>query len=424
LFLDVPYGSWFYNDITELANTPTHGYGKFISSIAYNVTEPGFPVYDKIFEITEMTTAISLGQVITESINNPISVYQNNVNIGYLRIENTANDTIVHLKRYAPQGSFIRVIAWGVPKMMQDTDPAQPNYSPTRGPVVPDYTDVEMPNTALGFKSKYPSYVYVYATNYEHFSETVRLNGTPLRRVPSVLDTSLKQYWREAYKTDILFVESENKFYEWDVSLGDYATTYIPSEELIYTITSQGKYITSPYLNNEFVTASYIIGIPQNGIVREATYRVYTENIYAKSTKMVYTNRFFPSVLTTKLQTLLFLDRLTIHLILTYSSVRDVNDLLSDKEYTESVFADVRELASEPWWWKYIRNLENLKLSNGVYLLNYGPFGEVLTDATPRPTNTKLGYLNPITGYEQLITRGEVAYLINRFRKYYIEVLG
>lgn len=122
---------------------------------------------------------------------------------------------------------------------------------------------------------------------------------------------------------------------------------------------------------------------------------------------MVYTNRFFPAVYTTRLQTLLFLDRLTVHLLLTYSSKRKVEEVLSDKEYTDSAFKDIRELNAEPWWWKYIRNLEDLRLSDGTYLLNYGVVGEALPDSQTRPANAQLGYLD-YYGNSRLITRGEM----------------
>lgn len=423
MFIDVRPSDWYYDPISELNDTPTYGYVKFLDNIPYNVMEANAPIVDKIFYITEMTSVISLGVQLAESINNPISVYLNGAEIGYLKIESTQNDTLIYLRRYVPQGSFVRVVAWGVPRMTQNLDRNAPNYDPTGGPVPANYTGVKMPSVQLGFTKDYPSYVYVYNPAYRHFSEVVRLRGTQLRRVPNVPDTTLKRFWREGFQTDYVYVESEDKFYEWNAAENDYASTYTPTDPLIYTITSGEKLVTSPHLNNEFVTASYLIGIPQNGIVRGNTYRTYTENTYASSSRMVYTNRFFPAVYTTRLQTLLFLDRLTVHLLLTYSSKRKVEEVLSDKEYTDSAFKDIRELDAEPWWWKYIRNLEDLRLSDGTYLLNYGMVGEALPDSRTRPANAQLGYLD-YYGYSRLITRGEMANLLNKFRKYYIEVLG
>ena len=50
-------------------------------------------------------------------------------------------------------------------------------------------------------------------------------------------DTTLKRLWREAFQSDYVYVESEAKFYEWNGAENDYASTYTPTDPLIYTIT-------------------------------------------------------------------------------------------------------------------------------------------------------------------------------------------
>ena len=67
------------------------------------MTEANAPIVDKIFYITEMTSVISLGVQLAESINNPISVYLNGAEIGYLKVESTQNDTLIYLRRYVPR---------------------------------------------------------------------------------------------------------------------------------------------------------------------------------------------------------------------------------------------------------------------------------------------------------------------------------
>jgi hypothetical protein len=44
MFIDVRPSDWYYDDISELNDTPTYGYVKFLSNIPYNVMEANAPI--------------------------------------------------------------------------------------------------------------------------------------------------------------------------------------------------------------------------------------------------------------------------------------------------------------------------------------------------------------------------------------------
>ena len=422
MFIDTPASHWVNKDVLEMSTVPTYGYDPFIKSIPYNVMQEGYPVIDKIVKVNSMTNSINLGEQVTESPLNPISVYQDGVEIGYLRIEPTESDTIIHLKRYVPQGAILRVICHGRPKMQQYTDPSGPDYNPLGAPVVVDSTDVKLPSKQLAYKSKYNGYSYRYDPSYSYFSEKASWNGAQLKRVPCVrVEEDLPA--EKPSLNSIYYVDEEKIFYEWDVVTEEFEKVLSPSEYLIYSITLDEKFVTTFYLRNEVIKFSYLVGLVVDGVSDARTYKIVNESIYAESDRMIYTNRFFPDVFVSKSQIIAFLDRLRVHLLLTYSKYKDVSEItISDTEMYGSAFLDIRTLSGNPWWWPYLRNVENLKYHNGVYVLNYSTEGKPQSDDIPRSSHAMIGMLDS-NGLDVPVSRGEAAYLLNRFRKYYLEIL-
>lgn len=422
MFIDTPASHWVNKDVLEMSTVPTYGYDPFIKSIPYNKMQEGYPVIDKIIKVNSMTNSVNLGEQVTESPLNPISVYQDGVEIGYLRIEPTASDTIIHLKRYVPQGAILRVICHGRPKMQQYTNPSGPDYNPLGAPVNVDSTDVKLPSKQLAYKSKYSGYSYRYDTSYNYFSEKASWNGAQLKRVPCVMNEGDLPTEKPSLNS-IYYVNDKEMFYEWDVVTEDFKKALDPSESLIYSVTPDEKFVTTFYLRNEVVNFSYIVGLVSNGVSDARTYKIYNEAIYAESDRMIYTNRFFPDVFVSKSQIIAFLDRLRVHLLLTYSKYKDVSEItISDKEMYGSAFLDIRTLSGNPWWWPYLRNVENLKYHNGVYVLNYGVDAKPQSDTEIRSGDSMIGMLDS-NGLDVPVSRGEAAYLLNRFRKYFLEIL-
>jgi hypothetical protein len=422
LFIDVPASHWANKDVLEMSDVPTYGYDSFIKSIPYNIMEEGYPVIDKIVQVNTMTNSINLGVRVVESPLNPISVYQDGVEIGYMRIESTPNDTIIHLKRYVPQGSLVRVVAHGRPKMRQYTNPSAPGYNPLGAPEGVNVQGVELPTKTLSYKSTYSGYSYIYDPSYSYYSEKATWKGTQLKRVPCIGFEMDLPAERPSINT-IYYVQNNGKFYEWDVIDNTFKPTFTPSEQFLYTITSDEKFVTTFYLRNEVINFSYIIGLISNGVSDPRTYRTFTQTIWAESNNVIYTNRFFPDVFVSKPQFIAFLDRLRVHLLLTYSSYKSVEEvIIQDKPMSDSAFIDIRYLPEDYyWWWPYLSNLENLKFKNGVYILNYG-VGLPQDDSEPRTWQSIIHMVDG-SGNEVPVTRGEAAYLLNRFRKYFLEIL-
>lgn len=422
MFIDTPASHWVNRDVLEMSVVPTYGYESFVKSIPYNVMQEGYPVIDKVIQVNSMTNSINLGERVTESPLNPISVYQDGVEIGYLKIEPTASDTIIHLKRYVPQGSLLRVICHGRPMMKQYTNPYGGDYNPLGAPYDVDGNDVALPKKALMYSNTYGGYSYRYDPSYSYFSEKASWNGTQLKRVPCV-NSVAELPSEQPSLNSIYYVQDTEFFHEWNVVAEEFEQVMDPSESLIYSITPQEEFVTTFYLRNEVIKFSYIVGLLYDGVSDSRTYKIINESVYAESERMIYTNRFFPDVFVSKSQIIAFLDRLRVHLLLTYSKYKHVSEVTNgDKEMSDSTFFDIRTLSGEKWWWPNLRNVENLKYHNGVYVLNYGLNAEPQDDTVPRHANAQIGMLDA-NGLDVPVTRGEAAYLLNRFRKYFLEVL-
>ena len=285
-----------------------------------------------------------------------------------------------------------------------------------------DSEGVELPNKALSYMNTYSGYSYRYDPSYSYFSEKASWNGTQLKRVPCV-NSALDLPSEQPSLNSIYYVQDTESFYEWNVSTELFEQVLEPSESLIYSITPDEKFVTTFYLRNEIIKFSYIIGLVSYGVSDARTYKIINESIYAESDIMIYTNRFFPDVFVSKSQIIAFLDRLRVHLLLTYSKYKHVSEITVNKPMGDSSFFDIRTLSGgERWWWPNLRNVESLKYHNGVYVLNYGTDAKPQDDDQPRSEYARIGMLDA-NGLDVPVTRGEAAYLLNRFRKYFLEVL-
>lgn len=422
-FLDVPPSHWAANDVNDLAGIDLHGYGKFIESIPYNVYEENYPAYDKMFPVETWTTEFNLGVYIKQSADNPISVFHNGVEVGYAELKlDENNNTVVVLRRAANPGSFVRIICPGKAKI--DTN----NLLQVPVGVGGTY---KLPEKLLGFKNpekfgdKHKDYYYIYDQEHQYLSEYATWKGAQLKRVPyfNVLDDLPATgkpndyiYIRNAKNTD-------GAFYKWDTETNSWVVDAIPKENKMYTISPDGLLITPYGMHNELINIRYIVGLKDGfGNVMKSSYQLINEVTYAESNYMVYVNRYFPDTYVSRLQLIAFLDRLRVHLLLEYANYKDYSELVVTKSISKSVFSDVRSLTGYEWWWKHLANLENLKLSTGEYLLNFDENGSPITDGRPRPKNAKIG-IYASGGKEYPVNRGETAWFLNRFRKYFLEIL-
>lgn len=423
-FLDVPPSHWAANDVNDLADIDLRGYGKFIESIPYNVYEENYTAYDKMFSVETWTTEFNLGVYIKQSADNPISVFHNGVEVGYSELKlDENNNTVVVLRRAANPGSFVRIVCPGKAKI--NTDDLL--HSP-----VEISGSVKLPEKTLGFKTKqelkekYKDYLYVYDPEHQYLSEYATWKGAQLKRVPyfnasGTLPTTGKPndyiYKRTADGTN-------GAFYKWDTETNSWVVEAIPKENKMYTISPDGLLITPYGMHNELINIRYIVGLKDEfGNVMKSSYQLIDEVTYAESNQMVYVNRYFPDTYVSRSQIIALLDRLRVHLLLEYANYKDYSEVVVTKSMSESVFSDVRSLTEYKWWWKHLANLEKLKLSTGEYLLNFDANGNPITNGRPRPSNAKIGIYNS-NGKEYPISRGEAAWFLNRFRKYFLEILA
>jgi hypothetical protein len=113
-FIDMLPSHWAAKDVNDLVDVNLYGYGKFIKSIAYNVFQLSYPAFDEVFKTTKSGNEINLGVALTESVENPIAVFLNGIEIGYTYLDvDLSGNTVVVLRRNVPVGSLVRVIALG-----------------------------------------------------------------------------------------------------------------------------------------------------------------------------------------------------------------------------------------------------------------------------------------------------------------------
>lgn len=408
-FIDVNPADWFYKDVYDLSLIEV-GDEKFIQGIPYNQFKKGKEVLDyEVVNTVSNQIEFTINQEINPSSENPLVVFIDGITTGVDDIKVVNGQTKVKLVRGVPAGAKVRFWYAGEPLLrayvVKDRVNLYSNYSEsssivatvnkgtslTYNRMIPNTNwyevyyngtlvyvktnecrvipapvstyEVEFPNAPLslptGFYYDYDPFNYMYP-------EIVKWRGIQLKRV-----------------------ESKDKLsYDGLEYCIDYDDIDLSSLRLYTTYA----------LNNEPIQATFIIK-NDYGVMKWTTLTVTVH-----SDKIIYTNRFFPNLNMSRLEVFILMYRTLKYLIQKHSLL----SLFDETPGFVSRFSDIqRELDASypnfPWWWKYICPLEKLQLSNGAYILNGDDKGNLNIDYP--------------------VTRAELAALVNRLRKYIIEIL-
>lgn len=337
-FVDILNGSWYYNDINDLQELTSIDDEKFFAGYNYNAFEAGkepidyrftYPDSDdtkSIYSETNNSFIINSSIIVTD--NNPLLVYVDGilVTIDSIRIdEPAAGKTLVGLVRGVSAGSEVRFKYAGVPSLI--TDPHNNERE------VPGLTGLPLivPSTDLVITS---GYSYKYDPFNTKITEVVKYYGTQLKRVDLIVDgvTGLGLPSQS--------IKNENEYCIDDTG----ATT---------------KLCVHYALNNEPIEISFLSEDTQG--VQKSEYN-FSLIPFTETENMLYTDRFFPDITTTRAEIFTLLNKLRVHLFKRFTIIPE-EDLRVDK--TESRFPDVQaELdVSEPWWWTHVKDLEDLVIS-------------------------------------------------------------
>lgn len=371
----------------------------FFSGIPYNVFSDNKGCVD--YEIVCTASGgyeFYLPYSISPTVENPLKVYIDGIETVIDNITLMgSSQTYVKLKRGVPYGSVVRFFYAGEPryrvtacissvKVYSDTTKSsvlatmnmgdsadyingpenenwyKVNFGGTEGyvsyldtrkiPTGVDSTSVAYPSATIIVDSEF---TYMYDPYNGIAAEVVKYNGRQLRRVDSA--SEITQYGLEYY-------------------------------------VSGGVIYTNYSLNNEILD---VVVLETNGMIQKSVYKRLT----VKSDSIVYTNRFFPDVMTSRAELFICMNHLRINLFARFTdSYKDV-----DVEYT-SRFSDVQEIldasgGNYPWWWDHVYQLERLMFSDGEYLLQ-GTGGNLLV--------------------EKPITRAEMITIVDRFREWIVDV--
>ena len=399
-FIDVTADKWFAKDVNELATFKVDG-SSFYEGIPYNIFQSGKEAVD--YEITNTINGkdeFFIPFNISPNANNPLVVYVDGVATAINDIvpKPSESKTYVKLRREVGNGSVVRFKYSGEPAfaVVVCFDNVKVYSSMSTGSTVlttanigTTFAYVERPDLGNWYKVKHdnvdgyieisksvvtpsginftnvslPSsiiiidsgYVYEYSPFDGTSSESVRLNGTELQRVDTVDD--------------------------------------IKYGELQYTITD-GRLYTSYHLNNE-VLEVVVLEKSNNGITKPKY-----QKLRVQSSKIIYYNRFFPDIATNKGELIVTLSKFKRTLLQKFTDY----DYLTDRP-TVSRFNDVNIAISNgsPWWWDFLRDLDNLRTLDGRWVFNAD----------------KDGNLHPTAP----ITRAELADIVDKFRIWCIETL-
>ena len=395
-WIDVTPEKWYFNDVEEIMGITVNDVPLY-SSIKYNAFVENKHALDYEFVTTvDKLIEFRLDTVVYPNENNPLIVYVNGLVVACDEIKpNTPEGkTYIKLRRPVSIGSSVRVLYAGEPKFnvmcsdlagvsIMDTPSLEGNVVRTLGfHETIDYIgdSNNFYQTADGFVYKdhrvrvvpagiscpicgpvqYPSallvlddgYSYLYDPFQGYSSEVVKHLGRQLKRVDS---------------TD----------------------QFIHGNE--YTI-NEGRIIVPYELNNEVLEVS-ILERNNQGIIKTNFKR-----LRPTSNSIVYNNRFFPDIYTTRAEFFTVMNLLRI--AMTYKFT-DSEPWRSTK--TTSRFTDVQAMLNTgtPWWWENIRDIEEMKLSDGSYLI--------------------VGRGDGTLGIEHNITRAEMVVIIDKFRQWLIE---
>jgi hypothetical protein len=389
-FIDVTPDKWFYIDVAEVTKLTVDNV-PFFSSIKYNQFVPGEEALDMYFvaEASGMTN-FYLPKIVAPSLQNFLTVTVNNIlaNIDLIEPIPANNQTLVRLTRGvhmgsqvrffhsgtplfvlfatstntiivdAPGGNIVRTLAFG--EQVPYIETVNNFYRTTDGYIISDQR-VKLSVAPIATGAVYPSidiaafldpgYLYLYDPFEGYSTEIVRMSGKQLRRVNSTSD-------------------------------------FVTGEE--YTM--DGTVLKVPYdLNNVLLDATFL---EKNdfGMIKTA----YVSGLRPSSESVLYNNKFFPDLRTTRAEFLTILDKMILSIF--EGSTDDFQNYR--RAVGISRFSDVNTAA---WYWQFIRDIEGLVDSKGKYILAGFP------DGTLRP--------------DQPLTRAEMATIIDKVIDWLIEAL-
>jgi hypothetical protein len=352
-FSDVLPGSWYYNDLVDIENMLLSDDRPFISGFPFNSFVEGKEAIDIVQYTDKVTTEVVVDKILVDEEDNNLSVYIDGTIAAFSIAVNSPSTgkSKVLFKRPVGKGQCIRIVQQGVPL----TDPD------TNRPV----------NGALG-AFVYPNFMVTQG----HSDRIYSANMTTPR-------------WREIAKRN--GIEMKRRQYP----SGSLPANFFLSDDE-YTVDSTGKLIAPFSLNNEVIEIIYSYTL--NGSTKLYTdgYAKLTASINPSTEKLCYFG-FFPDALIQRLEFLTILNNLRLYLTTKFSVEEPFRSYK-----TASRFTDVQAvLGSNPWWWQHVRDIEELRMSDGTPLLS--------------------GKGNNILGYSDLLTRAEMIALIEKFRVWFIE---
>jgi hypothetical protein len=323
-FIDVNPYDWFFRDITELLDAESG----FFVGIPYNTFAENSPAIDISYVNTVLGTGIVIHTVVGKNDDNPITVLVDGAEVEHGDpVMNTpsAGYTSFELYRLVAVGSSVRVKAPGIPLMTSGTD----------RPAGVSGVNLEYPHAQLVADGD-----YYFDPMYGKTTELVYINGKQLKRV--IYDAAKISNWT-------LFGEEDE-----------------------YTISPSKVIYVNFNMRNDTIELQFHTSI--GGIIVPN----YRSGVLLEAQNIKYFNRFFPNTKMYRLEVLTSLNKLR---MIMEEKFTDGSAFRSTK--TSSRFIDVDALlgGTPPWWWEHVRDLEEVVLSDGSYLLTGYPDGNLYPSA-------------------------------------------
>ncbi|MEM0173936.1 MAG: SH3 domain-containing protein [Sulfolobaceae archaeon] len=409
-FVDVNPQDWFYKDVYDLYSIILDDNERFVQGIPYNRFLDGKEAIDyQIVNNTPNACEFYLPYKISPTLETKLIVFVDSIPTGVDDIKIVGEQTMVKLIRGVPVGSLVRFYYPGEPllkaKIIKDGVKLYSSYSESSSVVA-----TVNKGTSLTYYRMVP-YTDWYEVDYYGTKAYVKTNDC--RVVPASIDTSGLEYPKAKLVLPPGFYYDYDPFnyvYPEIVKWRGVQLKRVESKDklsydgLEYCIEYDSLDLSSVYiytsyvLNNEPLNITVIVK-NDYGVIKWVSMK-----LTVSSNKIVYTNRFFPNLTASRLETF----------IMMYRTLKLVYKKYMNQEFgTEALkfisrFNDVQQELNAtypnfPSWWQYISPLEDLKLSDGTYLLNGDDKGNLNIDYP--------------------ITRAELAALVNRLRKYIIELV-
>jgi hypothetical protein len=350
-FFDIQPNQWFFKDVVDMENVLLDDDIPFVSGYPFNEFEVGLDRVDLIIDdIKSPTSILEVPKTLSHTAQNPVIVYVD----GIITVMDEVNMNVpsqgftqIKLRRVVAPGSIVRVLQQGIPSV-----------------------DSSNRNTPVGVTKAfyYPSMQLTIPTGesyiYNPFSSTsfevAKFSGSQLKRVP----------YDHTIHSNFLFFKG---LYEYTVSPS--GVLYVPFD-----------------LNNQEVEIKYAT-VGASGL-ENSRYK----NDRVESSQLVYFG-FFPDAIISRAEFFTFLNNIRIYLTRKFS---DSTPYRSTK--TTSRFADVQSAINQNpniWYWQHVRDLEDIRLSNGDYFINGRPDGNLYVNLE--------------------VTRAEIVVLLDILRTWFIE---